>query len=319
MTLLKVTNINKSGADGFVLQDINFSQNEFQKIAIAGETGSGKSTLLKIIAGLVQPDLGDVHFNTEKVRGPDEQLVAGHASIAYLSQHFDLQKSLRVEQVLEYANHISTEEALTLYQMCRIDHLLHRRTDQLSGGEKQRIAIARLLIGKPKLLLLDEPFSNLDMVLKAILKSVFEDICEKLHITCMLVSHDPMDTLSWADEIMVLRDGKIVQHGAPRFIYQQPADEYVAGLFGTYNVLSPALLKAMDVDGKNKIIARPEDFRIVKKRSECRWQITDVDFLGNLYEIKLKYRNHLVRVTTTRENFKPGDKVELILRGRRIY
>ncbi len=315
MGLLKVSGIIKSGEAGFVLQGIDFILQEFQKIAIAGETGSGKSTLLKIIAGLVQPDSGTVHFNNELVKGPDVQLVPGHPAIAYLSQHFDLQKFLRVEQVLEYANSISSKEAATIYSVCRIDHLLKRKTDQLSGGEKQRIAIARLLISKPRLLLLDEPYSNLDMVVKSILKSVINDIGKKLRITCMLVSHDPDDTLSWADEIIVLKEGRVVQQGVPKVLYQQPANEYVAGLFGTYNIITPALLKVLGVTGYSKnVIVRPEHFRIARKREHRGWQVTEVRFHGNTHELTVKYRQYLIHVSTTRTDFKVGDWVSIALR-----
>ncbi len=315
MALLKVSGISKSGEAGFVLQDIDFILHEFQKIAIAGETGSGKSTLLKIIAGLVQPDSGAVHFNNELVKGPDALLVPGHPSIAYLSQHFDLQKFLRVEQVLEYANSISAKEAATIYSVCRIDHLLKRKTDQLSGGEKQRIAIARLLISKPKLLLLDEPYSNLDMVVKSILKSVINDIGKKLRITCMLVSHDPDDTLSWADEIIVLKGGRVIQQGIPKLIYQLPANDYVAGLFGTFNLVSPALLKFLSVKGYSKdILVRPEHFRIAKKRDHRGWQVTEVRFHGNTHELTVKYRHYQIHVSTVRTDFRVGDWVSINLR-----
>jgi len=315
MGLLHVTGITKSGEAGFVLQNISFSLKEFQKIAIAGETGSGKSTLLKIIAGLVQPESGEVYFNDELVKGPGLLLVPGHPSIAYLSQHFDLQKFLRVEQILHYANSISSKEAAAIYSVCRIDHLLQRKTDQLSGGEKQRIAIARLLISKPKLLLLDEPYSNLDMVVKSILKSVINDIGKKLRITCMLVSHDPDDTLSWADEIIVLKEGKVVQLGIPRIIYQQPANEYVAGLFGTYNLVSPALLKSLSVKGYTKdLLVRPEHFRIAKKRDHRGWQVTEVRFHGNTHELTVKYRQYQIHVSTVRTDFRVGDWVSINLR-----
>lgn len=315
MELLNVSGVGKSGEAGFVLQEISFTLHDFQKIAIAGETGSGKSTLLKIIAGLVQPDSGSVHFNNELVKGPNAQLVPGHPSIAYLSQHFDLQKFLRVEQVLEYANSISAKEANTIYSVCRIDHLLKRKTDQLSGGEKQRIAIARLLISKPKLLLLDEPYSNLDMVVKSILKSVITDIGKKLRITCMLVSHDPDDTLSWADEIIVLKAGRVVQHGVPKVLYQQPANEYVAGLFGTFNIVSPNLLKLLGVTGYSKnVLVRPEHFRITRKREHRGWQITEVRFHGNTHELTVKYRHYLIHVSTTRSDFNVGDWVSVTLR-----
>jgi ABC-type sugar transport system ATPase subunit len=315
MALLKVSGISKSGEAGLVLHKIDFSLNEFQKIAIAGETGSGKSTLLKIIAGLVQPDTGEVYFNNELVKGPAAQLVPGHPSIAYLSQHFDLQKFLRVEQVLQYANSISAREAAAIYAVCRIDHLLQRKTDQLSGGEKQRIAIARLLISKPRLLLLDEPYSNLDMVVKSTLKSVINDIGKKLRITCMLVSHDPDDTLSWADEIIVLKEGKVVQQGVPESLYQHPINEYVAGLFGSYNILQPNLLKVLGIKGFPKgVLVRPEHFRITRKREHTGWRITEIRFHGNTHELTVANKQHTIHVSTTRTDFKPGDWVGITLR-----
>ena len=163
---MDLTEVSKKGEGDFVLSGISLTQRKLEKIAIAGETGAGKSTLLKLIAGLAQPDGGRILFEGEKVMGPEDQLVPGHAGIAYLSQHFELQKSLRVEQVLGYSNALSERAADTLYSVCQIDHLLKRRTDQLSGGEKQRVAICRLLISAPRLLLLDEPFSHLDMVHK---------------------------------------------------------------------------------------------------------------------------------------------------------
>src|SRR5688572_22923099 len=107
MTFLTVSGISKKGLGNFELQEITFLQRKNQKIAIAGETGSGKSTLLKIIAGMEQPDAGEVLFNEQRVKGPDENLVPGYPGIAYLSQDFELPKFLRVEQVLAYANNLS--------------------------------------------------------------------------------------------------------------------------------------------------------------------------------------------------------------------
>jgi len=315
-TLLSISNVSKKGEAGLVLNDISFEQKKFQKLVIAGETGSGKSTLLKIIAGLVQPDSGEVVFNGEHVKGPDNNLVPGHPQIAYLSQHFDLQKFLRVEQVLEYANHLSEKEAASIFSVCRIDHLLQRKTDQLSGGEKQRIAIARLLIGKPTLLLLDEPYTNLDMVLKGILKKVIEDIGKKLRITCIMVSHDPADTLSWADEIIVLKEGNLIQQGTPQQIYREPVNEYVAGLFGDYNLLTPGHQKLMGVNRPaGHRLVRPEEFRIRKSKTTNRFHVEEVRFCGNVYELKLTYRQLSVWVATTLNKYKAGDRVEISLIG----
>jgi ABC-type sugar transport system ATPase subunit len=311
MTLLKVSGISKRGDDEPILKDINFTQQKLQKIAIAGETGSGKTTLLKIIAGLMLPDEGEVKFQNEKVRGPDEKLVPGHPRIAYLSQHFELPKFLRVEQILSYANKMSASRSTALYKVCRIDHLLKRKTDQLSGGEMQRIAMAKLLISSPRLLLLDEPFTHLDMVHKSILKSVIRDICEKLKITLILVSHDPADTLSWADEIIVMKDGIMVQKGSPENIYQRPVNNYVAGLFGDYNFIRKGskifshLMPNKEIIGD--VIIRPEDFQIVKKsKKSLMGKVIDVSFFGSYSDLGVQAGKETFKIRTDSLQYQPG-------------
>jgi iron(III) transport system ATP-binding protein len=319
MSLLQVAGICFQEEQNLVLQDISFTQRQFQRIAIAGETGSGKSTLLQIIAGLVQPDAGLVLFENKKVKGPAEVLVPGHPQIAYLSQQFELPQFLRVEQVLRYANKLSPEEAETLYGVCRIDHLLKRKTNQLSGGERQRIALARLLLSRPLLLLLDEPFSNLDMAHKQLLKSVIRDIGEELEITCMLISHDPQDTLSWAEEILVLKNGQLQQQGSPEQIYRQPANEYVAALFGPYNLLRPAgaqafpELRGMPGNGRNMLI-RPENFQLAAEGpGALPGQVRQVHFFGRYYELEVLLAGQVITVKTGRCPLQAGDIVYLSL------
>lgn len=225
------------------LDHIDFTQRKGRHLAIAGETGSGKSTLLRVIAGLTAPVAGAVFFEGARVEGPHERLIPGHPGIAYLSQYFELWHHYKVEEVLSYSNDLDPAEAAALYRLCHIDHLLRRRTDQLSGGERQRIALARLLVHPPRLLLLDEPFSNLDMIHKRLLKNVIRDITEKYDITCILVSHDPYDTLSWADEMLLLREGRIHQQGTPGDLYFHPVDEYAAGLLGEYTLVNGAFIR----------------------------------------------------------------------------
>lgn len=218
------------------LKNISFTQRKGRRLAIAGETGSGKSNLLRIIGGLAAPAEGEgaVWFEGRRVLGPAERLIPGEPGIAYLSQHFELWHNYHVEEVLSYANDLTPREAAELYRLCHIDHLLQRRTDRLSGGERQRIALARTLVHPPRLLLLDEPFSNLDMIHKRILKKVIADTAARFDITCILVSHDPRDILPWAHEILVLRDGRLVQQGSPLEVYSRPLDEYIAALLGDY-------------------------------------------------------------------------------------
>ena len=311
MFLVEVIGIEKKEERGNGLSNIKFTQKKLEKIAIAGETGSGKSTLLKIIAGLGQPDGGKVLFEDKRVKGPLEELIPGQKGIAYLSQDFALPHFLTVEQVLIYANPLpdalaeKDEVAKELYATCKIAHLLNRRTDQLSGGEKQRVALTKLLLTQPRLLLLDEPFSNLDMLHKSLLKSVINEISDRLNITCTLVSHDPLDSLSWADTILVMKDGAIVQHATPEEIYKQPINEYVAGLFGKYNLLpssiSKALLGARDkTKGREGLFIRPENFVITKSQKDlsAKGIVQKVSFFGSYYEIEIKVEGVVITVQT---------------------
>ncbi|ULQ53432.1 ABC transporter ATP-binding protein [Flavihumibacter fluvii] len=319
MELLRVSRIRKQGRDGFVLAEASFIQQKGQRIAIAGETGSGKTTLLKIIAGLIQPDSGEVLFEGEKVIGPMDKLIPGHPRIAYLSQHFELRNNYRVEEILSYANKITEESATKLYSVCRISHLLTRKTDQLSGGEKQRIAIARLLIGSPVLLVLDEPFSNLDLIHKQLLKSVLREIGNELDITCMLSSHDPQDTLSWADEIMVMHSGRIIQAGSPEEVYRKPVNEYVGGIFGNYTLIGQQLAAAYpsyfpDHPAGTSIFLRPEQLRIVAPEAEgFSATVQGIYFLGSSYEIELSLFDQVVLARSATGKFNVGEKVQVSL------
>lgn len=315
MALLTVSNLGKKGEENYILKDISFSQKERRNIAIAGETGSGKTTLLKIIAGLAQADEGEVIFQNKAVEGPAEKLVAGHNSIAYLSQQFELPKFLRVEQVLSYANRLIAKEAELLYQVCEIDHLLSRNTDQLSGGERQRIALARLLSTAPALLLLDEPYSNLDVVHKNTLKAVIHNIGKALKISCILVSHDPMDSLSWADDIIVLKNGMQLQYSSPTKVYSHPVDEYTAGLFGKYNLIETMLLKDLSIPPAmvtKKLFLRPEEIKIhKKKKTKLKATVKKITFFGSHYEIDLRLAGTNIIARAQEANYKRGEEVFL--------
>jgi iron(III) transport system ATP-binding protein len=327
MTFLKVSDITKKGEGSFQLTNITFAQRKLERVAIAGETGAGKSTLMKIIAGLIQPDRGEVLFDGEKVRGPADQLVPGHPAIAYLSQHFELQKFLRVEQVLEYSNTLSPKESDKLFEICQITHLLKRRTDQLSGGEKQRIAICRLLISSPRLLLLDEPYAHLDMDHKNALKTMIHNIGKKLKITCMIVSHDPMDTLSWADEMMVMKDGQLIQKGKPDVIYREPVDAYTGGLFGKYNLIRPAMFRKFSAipafrrtiakAGKKNIFVRPEQLKLIRESPRAiKGKIEQINFFGSHTELRVSIRaNDSVIVKSDATAMNIGDTVFVTSRG----
>ncbi len=318
MDLLTVTNISLTENGVAVLQPISFTHQAGQKLALAGESGAGKSTLLQIVAGLIQPSSGEVRVNGHRVRGPQEALVPGHPGVAYLSQKSDLPHALRVEQVLRYANKRPVGEAQAVYALCRIAHLMARRTDQLSGGEQQRVALARLLLGAPQLLLLDEPFSNLDRTHKRILQGIMEELGTQLGITCVLVSHDAADTLPWADEILVLQRGQLVQQGPPARIYQQPVNEYTAALFGDYHLLRGAARRALAPGQRfpknTALLVRPEQLGLGPAGGGgAAGRVQAIRFLGSYYEVEIALAEEQVRVRAPATALRPGDAVTVSL------
>ena len=308
---MEVQHISKQQPHKIIIDDISFQQEALQKIAITGESGAGKSTLLKIISAHVQPNAGTVLFNGERVTGPEEKLLAGHKDIAYLSQHYELHNNYVVKDLIWFRMNVDEAEAEQLFEICRISHLLERRTNQLSGGEKQRIALCMLLVKYPKLLVLDEPFSNLDPIHKNTLKAVLEDITERLQITCLLASHDPQDTLSWADEILVMREGKIIQQGTPKEIYYQPVDEYVAGMFGKFNLLKAEQASWFGMKANGQVMIRPEGF-VINERNGVKGTIQKISFWGSFYEAEILVNDLKIVMRLIKNEWKVADKVSLI-------
>lgn len=323
MGFLTVSGISVKIDPGFEVNDISFSQKPSQKIAIAGETGSGKSTVLKIIAGLIQPDRGTVFFEGERIKGPYEKLIPGHPGIAYLSQHFELRKSYRIEEELEYLNRLEDDVAEEIFRVCDISHLLKRKTSQVSGGERQRIALARQLVSSPRLLLLDEPFSNLDHIHKTKLKSVLAGVSRRLNISSMLVSHDPAEILSWADTVLVMQNGRLITSGTPHALYTKPENEYIAGLLGKYSLVPPSeLLHLNNATQEQKIFLRPEQLGFCPVAdSDFTYPATvkNISFLGNGYETEADCNGTAITVYSGHNNFKPGDHIGLSILSKELW
>jgi ABC-type sugar transport system ATPase subunit len=248
-SLIEIEGLYKIRGDREVLRNINCKAKEGERLVIAGSTGAGKSTLLRIMAGLLQAEAGRVFFAGERVRGPEERLMPGHPGIAYLSQHFELRKNYRVFDELDAWSKVEEEWQERVFDICRIRHLLGRWTMDLSGGERQRTALARALLTGPRLLLLDEPFSNLDMAHREKMREMLDQVCKELGVTC----------------IMVLQDGRIAQDVPPAVLYRAPVNEQAAGLLGIYDIIRDRSLIQMfqgDAGRAEMLMVRPDSFRV---------------------------------------------------------
>ena len=314
MELLRLNQIGKIEGDRTILEDINLLIEPFSRTALIGEAGSGKSTLLKIMAGFNQPSTGAAIFEGKRIEGPLEVLIPGHKQIGYLSQHFELLNNYRVEELLDMANKMEQYEADEIYQLCKIEHLLKRKTNAISGGERQRIALARVLVGRPKLLLLDEPFTNLDLSNNKIINAIIKELCDSRKTTVVLVSHDPANILSWANHIILLQEGRIIQEGLPTTIYYKPTNSYAAGLLGDYTHIEGGhpLRKKLQLP-LDRHHFRPEEFGITtKEKSGVLGTITEKLFYGDHYKISVKLDDINISVLTRQTSFSLGEEVGLV-------
>ena len=316
MELLKAQNISKIAGERVLLADTSLEILSGSRLAIMGETGSGKSTLLKIMAGLIAPSSGEVRINGKKLENPTEQLIPGHPKIAYLSQHFELRNNYRVIELLEMTAKLEADACSNIIDLCRISHLLQRKTHEISGGERQRIALARLLLGNPDLLLLDEPFSNLDMVNKLIVREVLQEISTSLHLTCVMVSHHPEDVLPWAETVIIMQKGRIIQKDTPQVVYNQPINSYTASLTGLNNPLRPgeeALARALRLDKSLPNWIRPENLKIIQKEDAgANGLIQSVTFCGHFWlnRVNMGYRDLIV--ISEQSDFQVGQEVSVL-------
>ena len=316
--IIEVKNLQLTMAGNTAVDGISHVFQLNKNIGIVGETGSGKSSLLRLIAGLEQPNEGTIFFKNERVLGANEKLIPGHPKIAYLSQHYELRNNYRIEEILSYNNLIEDEAAISIYKLCEIDHLYKRWSDELSGGEKQRVALASLLTQEPEVLLLDEPFSNLDIIHKRKLLSLLRNIQSATGVSFITVSHDVQDILSWSDEIIILQHGKIIQSGTPDHLYHHPVNEYCAALLGYYQLLNTfhqpflELPEIKPTDAGKLLFIRPGYFTITdNKANSFKGTIKNIEFFGNYYLIEVLIGNMSIMISSATISKSIGEDVFL--------
>ncbi|MBF0804344.1 MULTISPECIES: ABC transporter ATP-binding protein [unclassified Neisseria] len=237
--MLQIKNINKHYGSKTVAGNISLEVNNGTLLAVLGRSGCGKSTLLKIIAGLVEPDSGEVWINGEnRTRLPPE-----HRHISLVFQDYALLPHLTVLQNTAFglkmrgANKARAQQrAEAMLAGVGLTHEAGRRPESLSGGEQQRVALARALITEPQLILLDEPFSSLDTDLRRRLRQLAIESIRRLHIPAVMVTHDPEEAFALADHIALMHNGRILQLAEPDTLISAPVDACAARLIGAENI-----------------------------------------------------------------------------------
>ncbi|WMN06977.1 ABC transporter ATP-binding protein [Marivirga arenosa] len=249
--LLKASCISKS-FDTQILDNLSIDIAEGETHVIMGRSGQGKSTLLKILSGLLAADEGEVKFSGELLDNPDEVLVAGHEELAYVAQNFNLLHNRTVlenlkDALLAFKDEFAEHQIKQLMQLMRLEKLSSHKIESLSGGEKQRLAIARALATQPAVLLLDEPFTQLDYSTRQTLMDAIKEVRTELETSIILVSHNLFEAFYLADQIHVLDNGKIIKSDSPHSLYQNPELKAVAELLSDF-----VLLPSKSITNKQK-------------------------------------------------------------------
>lgn len=242
--LLEINNLFFSyNADRPLFQNLNLKVDEGKVIALAGESGCGKSTLINLIYGLIDWEKGTIVFDGTLLLGPKGNIVPGEGSMKLVAQNYDLMPYATVgENVGKFISNINlaekkekVRELLAVVGLAEFEDTLPK---YLSGGQQQRVAIARALSVMPKLLLLDEPFSNIDYSRKVELRERLFNYVKEKHISLIISTHEIQEVMPWLDQIIVLQNGRLIQNDQPEETYRNPYNEYVARLFGEVNVFS---------------------------------------------------------------------------------
>ncbi len=326
-TLLSCDGLVKIFAGVTAVDHVNMSLSQGELLAILGPSGCGKSTLLRMIAGLSQPDAGTIHYQDKIWANGHQFIKPEQRDCGMVFQDMALFPHLSIGDNIGFAIHgaeksSKVEEMLSLVNL---EGMAQRMAHELSGGQQQRVALARSLAPGPGLLLMDEPFSSLDLRLRQVMRRDVRNILKRQGVASILVTHDQNEAFAFADTVAVMFQGRIEQHASPEVLYQQPATQNTAAFVGDANfiemekalVLFPDLqnLEGHLQEANNVFMCRPEDVAV--NRGGCRAEVLDMEFQGCWRELTISCTNNncqadlMVRSETTR-SWRNGDKLTAV-------
>ncbi len=333
--MLRVEGISKDWRE-FHLRDVTFDVNRGEHFIILGPSGAGKTVLLEIIAGIIEPDSGRVYLNGSDVTDlPPEK-----RGLAYVPQNYALFPNMSVYDNIAFGLKVRKvpkgeieRKVRRVSEVLGIEHLLHRKPRTLSGGEQQRVALARALVVEPPLILLDEPFANLDVQTRSKLLAEMKRWRRELGFTALHVTHSFEEAVSLGDRVGVMLDGSLVQVGPVREVFSRPANEKVARFLGFENIIEGRakgrklivggleIELPVEVSGRVRVGIRPEDIVISLKpvhssvRNEFKAIVKSIEELGPLVRVHLSAGEISLSAFITRSSM-----LELgIEKGKEVY
>ncbi|UNK44485.1 ABC transporter ATP-binding protein [Arthrobacter sulfonylureivorans] len=329
-THLEIAEVTKNFGSQSVLKGVDLSVAKGGTTAIVGPSGSGKTTLLRLIAGFEHPDTGSISLSGLPVAGNGVWIPAHKRHVGYVAQDGALFPHLTVAQNIAFGLNAGKLDGGRRALNARVQDLLEmvsldaamakRRPHQLSGGQQQRVALARALAREPELMLLDEPFSALDAGLRVATRRAVAKVLNEAGVTTILVTHDQAEALSFADQVAIMRGGKLAQIGNPFVVYTRPADRATAEFLGDAVILDAWMegslatcslggvpVRRPPAQGKVQLMLRPEQIRIAPD-GPIRGVVVDTDYFGpeTTVRIKLAENNVSERAASSNGHRYPG-------------
>ena len=299
---LEVKNISKKYEDKYAIKDVSFSLEEGKFLCLLGPSGSGKSTILHSIGGFIKYD-GDIILSGESIKDmpPEDRDVSTVFQSFGLFPHMNVLKNVMYGLKFKEKDKTKKEKEAEAREVLRVVGLSgyeKRYPSELSGGEKQRVALARSLVVRPKLLLMDEPLSSLDAKLRSEMQFEIRRIQREFNITTIFVTHDQKEAFVMADEIIIINHGDLIAKGTPKDIYNHPKNEFTLDFIGNKNII------------KGRYV-RPERIRIDEAGEE--FIIKDITFNGETIELDIENDEHKLEMLILNDNadYKLGDKIRV--------
>lgn len=299
---LSLKNISKKYKDKEILKNISFDIKEGELVCILGPSGCGKTTLLNIIGGFISDFSGDVLLSDENINNisPEKREIATVFQSYGLFTHKNVIDNVSYGlKLLKIDKNTRENRAKEMLEKVGLASYEKKKIKELSGGEQQRVAIARSMVLNPKLLLLDEPLSNLDVHLRDVMRKEIKKIQKQFGVTMIIVTHDQEDAFKLADRVIVINEGHIEQIGTPEELYKEPKNNFISSFIGENNIID------------ENLVIRPEEISI-KLDSSGEGKVVDVTYLGATVEYLVETPDgNTLKVLTmsTAERFNIGDKV----------
>lgn len=336
MSSVKIVNLTKSFNNIEILKNINIDINQGEFVTLLGKSGCGKSTTLKLIAGLVNPDSGDILFDEKSVLNTKTQnreaviVFQDYSLFPHMNVFENIEFGLKIKKINKNTRKNKVKELLNLV---KLEGFEKKYPSQLSGGQKQRVAIARTLAVNPKILLLDEPFSSLDINLRNEMREFVLNLQKSLNITTILVTHDKEEALMMSDKIAVMINGEIAQFDTPKNLYEKPISKEVANIFGQRNYINGNIIDGIyksdliSIDLNNNENEKNIEFMISKEDINIHnfnhiegleAKVLKKVYAGDITYYDVSINDTLIKISSNNSLYEVGEDVKITINPKNV-